>query len=335
MGKADVFTGMSLTEKLIWLKKFGSGSREKYEDRTATGNPVIFTTNFAQNAKALSASFSPKQDMNGYGKPWAGGAGENLLPFIACIDQTQKGITFRSNADGSVHINGTATGEVLSSGKNVLQCDPKYLSWFDPGTYTIKVFGGRIWCQFTNEERARQTFSAFNLEDVGTSSSVITFTERTAVYFRVDVLAKDGAVNKDVKASIVAGSVAPTEWTPYENICPITGIDSIDVVANRNTHEFDLGRTVYGGTLNAKTGVLTATDALIASYNGESLPSTWISDRDEYKASTTPTVGAQVVYKLATPQTYQLTPQQIALLEGENVIATDGDNLNVTYQVKV
>ena len=38
---------------------------------------------------------------------------------------------------------------------------------------------------------------------------------------------------------------------------------------------------------------------------------------------------------LDTPLTYQLTAQQIALLEGENVIATDGDSLNVTYQVKV
>lgn len=394
MGKADVFTGMSLTEKLIWLKKFGNGggSTPTYEDRTATGNPVIFTTNFVQNAKALSVDFTPKQNLNGYSKPWAGGAGENLLPFIACIDQTQKGITFRSNADGSVHINGTATGEVLSSGKNVLQCDPKYLSWFDPGTYTIKVFGGRIWCQFTNEERARQTFSAFNLEDVGTSSSVITFTERTAVYFRVDVLAKDGAVNKDVKASIVAGSVAPTEWTPYENICPITGIDSIDVVANSNTHEFDLGRTVYGGTLNAKTGVLTI-DRVVTTYadhtwtvnsSGVAVASGFnpaaknmgsTTGKSDYDAlcSMLPNIGvntvanmpnvsmaqygttfrvkdlscetaadylarygnAQICYTIATPLTYQLTPQQIALLEGENVIATDGDNLSVTYQVKV
>lgn len=336
MGKADVFTGMSLTEKLIWLKKFGNGggSGEKYEDRTATGNPVIFTTNFAQNAKALSVDFTPKQNLNGYSKPWAGGAGENLLPFIACDNATRSGITWTKNADGSIHIKGTATAsEVMSRTQNVLATDKSYLTYFDPGKYAITSFGGRLWVQFTDEEQSKQTFSGNTVRDGETA--YYTFTEKTAVYARISVKSSDGAVDNDVKVSVVKEWTAPTGWTPYENICPITGVDSIDVVANSNTHEFDLGRTVYGGILNAKTGVLTVTDASIASYNGETLPSTWISDRDEYKAGTTPTIGAQVVYKLATPQTYQLTAQEIALLEGENVIATDGDSLNVTYQVKV
>lgn len=61
--------------------------------------------------------------------------------------------------------------------------------------------------------------------------------------------------------------------------------------------------TVYGGTLDVVSGVLTVTMANIASYNGETLPSTWMSDRDVYAVGTTPTTGAQVVYTLATPQT--------------------------------
>ena len=89
----------------------------------------------------------------------------------------------------------------------------------------------------------------------------------------------------------------------------------------------DTAGTVYGGTLDVVSGELTVTDANIASYNGETLPSTWISDRDVYASGTTPTTGAQVVYKLATPLTYQLTPTQIMTLIGQNHVWSDAGNL--------
>ena len=90
--------------------------------------------------------------------------------------------------------------------------------------------------------------------------------------------------------------------------------------------------TVYGGTLDMRTGLLTVTNGYIASYNGETLPSTWISDRDVYSSGTTPTTGAQVVYVLATPQTYQLTPQQLFnTLYGDNNVWSDTGDSTVTY----
>lgn len=84
--------------------------------------------------------------------------------------------------------------------------------------------------------------------------------------------------------------------------------------------------TVYGGTFDVVSGKLTVDRAYIASYDGEVLPSTWISDRDVYADGTTPTTGAQVVYKLAEPIEYQLAPQEIRTLIGENNIwSNDGD----------
>ena len=76
-------------------------------------------------------------------------------------------------------------------------------------------------------------------------------------------------------------------------------------------------------------GTLTLTDGYIASYNGETLPSTWISDRDAYAEGTAPTTGAQVVYKLATPQTIQLTANEIALIHGTNTFSTDADSITM------
>lgn len=85
--------------------------------------------------------------------------------------------------------------------------------------------------------------------------------------------------------------------------------------------------TFYGGTLNVYSdgsGTLTVDRAEIASYAGETLPGEWISDRDIYSAGATPTTGAQVVYKVATPTTYALSAVQVAqLLQGNNNIWTD------------
>lgn len=51
---------------------------------------------------------------------------------------------------------------------------------------------------------------------------------------------------------------------------------------------------------------------------------------DDFKTAMS---GVQLAYKLATPQTYQLTPQQVELLLGENNIWSDG-KMTLTYLVE-
>ena len=91
--------------------------------------------------------------------------------------------------------------------------------------------------------------------------------------------------------------------------------------------------TVYGGTLDMVSGVLTACP-YYASYNGETLVGEWISDRDVYTPNTSPTTGAQVVNIGGTPTTYQLTPQQINTLIGTNAITTDANVEEIIYLKK-
>ena len=97
------------------------------------------------------------------------------------------------------------------------------------------------------------------------------------------------------------------------------------------TYTTDLGQTVYGGTLDVVSGELTDSMGYIASYNGETIGEPWISDRDEYVAGTIPSIGAEVVYTLATPQTYQLTPQEVELLTGTNNVWSDGGEVTLEY----
>ena len=107
----------------------------------------------------------------------------------------------------------------------------------------------------------------------------------------------------------------PTAYAPY------TG----------TTATLTLPETIYGGTVDAVTGAGSKTWGYIASYNGEPLPGEWISDRDVYSSGTTPATGAQVAYKLATPQPIQATGgQSLPALPGTNTVYTDADSVTVT-----
>ncbi len=126
--------------------------------------------------------------------------------------------------------------------------------------------------------------------------------------------------------------------TTYNNdVCINTISNKYYVPYNGHTYNIqfrdgDNPLTVYGGSLDVVSGELTVTDEYIASYNGETLPATWISDRDVYAEGTTPTTGAEVVYELATPLTYQLTPTQVkSLLGSNNVWADSGDVIDGKY----
>lgn len=127
----------------------------------------------------------------------------------------------------------------------------------------------------------------------------------------------DGIVCDELKFKIqVEYGNTPTPYEPYQ---PGT------------TAQLSLPETIYGGTVDAVTGVGSKTWGYIASYNGESLPGEWISDRDVYSAGTTPTTGAQVAYKLATPEPFQATGNQaLPAVAGLNTVYTDGDSLDVT-----
>ena len=109
--------------------------------------------------------------------------------------------------------------------------------------------------------------------------------------------------------------MAPTPYEPYQG----------------NDYTLTLPETIYGGTVDAVTGEGMKEWGYIASYNGESLPGEWISDRDVYSAGTTPTTGAQVAYKLATPEPFQATGNQaLPAVAGLNTVYTDGDSLAVS-----
>jgi hypothetical protein len=96
--------------------------------------------------------------------------------------------------------------------------------------------------------------------------------------------------------------------------------------------------TCYGAEWDVVDGELglKITDGFYESYNGETLPGIWMSDRDVYQAGTTPTIGAEVKYKLATPIYITQTGLSIRMLEGVNNLYADcGEVLSGKYWANV
>lgn len=124
--------------------------------------------------------------------------------------------------------------------------------------------------------------------------------------------------------------------TYQANICKISGWDGLELMVSdgdetEQTYTATFPSTIYGEEYDFVSGEGSSEWGYIASYNGETLPAEWISDRDVYAEGTTPTTGAEVAYKLATPTKIELTPADVELNKGTNVVSTDGDDLSVDY----
>ena len=155
-----------------------------------------------------------------------------------------------------------------------------------------------------------QTIPAYNITTLNQDTWLATWEGWTVWYCKASL---DSTLEST--AQIELGSTATT-YEPYQG--------------KQYTQHFPT--TIYGAEWDVVGGELKQTDGYIASYNGETLPSTWISDRDVYASGTTPTMGAEVVYKLATPTTIPLSPLSIRMLQGvNNVYADCGDIIDGEY----
>lgn len=320
-------TGTSGVNYCIPVAIYGVSAEYNLDWKTFSGAIINFTTIKAHAIQSAIVDFTPSQDFNGYDKPWAGGAGKNLVSPFRSSETTKYGLTLTPNADGSVRVHGTASNNsaVLLSMQNV--SIP-----LAAGTYTffhgISASANKVYAQCVS---SAHVFFARTSKDTYALTSATTIT-------RLDIginAANGEQIDVTIYPQLEAGSTA-TAYAPYSNICPITGWSDIDIYREAQYDagatpyvSVSLGGTQYKGSLDVVSGELTLTDGYIASYNGEVLPSTWISDRDEYAVGTTPTTGAEVVYELASPTTTNLTPQAITALQGPNTMWSNVGNITV------
>ena len=294
-----------------------------------TGSVVTFNGGLIYD---LSADIEPTQDLHGYSHPWPAGGGKNIYPNSS-ISGNGNGVTVVHNsADESYTVSGESTA---------------YRGFVATATFTLKAgtytLSRTASSSSVSESYLRMEIRSTDGQTTYASSATGGFTlaEDTEVKARivVGVSGVDFGTGITYRFQIEAGS-SPSAWTPYSNICPISGRTGVSVYVSptqdpddATTYAVDWtsqAGTVYGGTDDVVGGVLTDEWAEIPSYNGETITEPWLSSMDAYTPGATPTTGAQVVYKLATPLTYQLTPQEVAALVGTNNVWSSSGDVSVT-----
>ena len=190
---------------------------------TETGSIVTIEADDTTAIKDLTADIEPIQDLHGYDAPWVGGAGKNKFPMPTTGVLTINGITVEPTDDGQIWVHGTPTS---TSGYTQFNIQAKVPLEVVSQTITLSV----------NEKTVGVGFAigsgngSINLTMSDTvTSKTGEFTDGDRVVL-VNVRNDIGAnFNKKYKVQLEIGSTA-TAWTPYENICPISGHTDVVVV---------------------------------------------------------------------------------------------------------
>ena len=317
----------ALTESVTALSDevTAQGALIQNPTKTVSGSIAHFTDGAEMPAKSVVVNIEPVQSGTGTPSPdnvrpisgWSSvnvyDTGKNLLE-VSMTDGEVAGVTYTKNADGSISCNGTITGtdaKYISStaSTNALKTGVAYVL---TGGDEVSVDGIRVVTSIKNANG-----SVARWIDVTTASGY-TFTLEegqtlNTVYLRGAITGT--AVNATIRPMIRRADDTDPTYVPY------TG----------TTTPVNLGRTVYGGTLDVVSGVLTVYP-FYPSYNGETLNGRWVCDRAVYAEGTTPPTGSQVALMSGTGTTYALTPTQINTLLGENNVWADAGAVEVTYR---
>ena len=316
---------------LAMLKNGGKGG-------SASGDIVTFRGN-GEPVRGLRISIDPVQDLHGYDYPWPAGGGKNLAKIL---DQEINAfsIDFTSVAlSGELAANGTASGSGTSP-----KSTPILATTLPAGSY--KAIVTNSFPSSYSYIRLTQVGASTVFAQIYDSTTPVEFTlsEETDVIGIFRVQSGEVFNNFKTKILICKAEITDYSWTPYSNICPISGWSAVNLFRESAydptatpyipiTIPTPPG-TVYGGYISIGadgSAGLVVNRANIASYSGETLPGEWISSMDMYSTGGTPTIGAQVVYELATPLTYPLSDITVQTLVGTNVMWADTGPVDVEW----
>lgn len=293
----------------------------KYSDPiTATGSLITLDAPYGGIFDSLLVPITPTQDLHGYDRPWPAGGGKNKWnPTTGgTAEGTYNGITYTKNDDGSYSFSGTATGSTwINFGNITLHAGTWTASVTKTGSYTGRVAFGANNGAFLRYPELTTYPRTVTSESETTGNFGINFANGVEI---------TGTLTLWIQ--IESGSSA-TSWTPYSNICPISGIDNLSVYVSPTTQQaqateyaVSFGSTVYAGFVDPITGEVKERPQY-PSYNGEVLVGPWLSSMDEYAVGVTPTTGAQVVDLGGALATAIITPVDISMREGSNNVWAD------------
>lgn len=228
----------STLKKLIWLKYTGAAGGAIW--KTVTGAIVTFVTQIAAPLRNLTATLSPIQDLHGYDAPWPAGGGVNKLKNNG-TSGSSNGITWTINADGSITFGGTAGSNAVNIFINPLS-DPQTLASGSVdlvcsanASYNPNIQG----VNFQNDIYVDGTYVS-TIQKGGETKSY-SGTTITVGVSRLRIDAGTVVPSNTTFYPLIAVGTTTTAWTPYENICPISGHTGVTVYLDDEVYPFDQG----------------------------------------------------------------------------------------------
>lgn len=229
-----------------WLAYVLEGAKEGGGiEKTVSGSLVHITNALAKAALSVLVSIEPIQDLHGYSSPWPAGGGVNILPTI---DQRGDGFIndYRLLSDGTTTFMGTY-----------------YISQYFPVTpgktytYSVKDYGSETTSCAAFYDSEYNFISAITGKPTGNEAVA----PSNAAYMR----ASNTKAGADLYYTLNEG--------PYANICPISGRTGLSVYVSPTQDQQDAttyavdwtteAGTVYGGTVDVVTGLLTVDRAIV------------------------------------------------------------------------
>lgn len=182
--------------------------------------------------KAVEVSMSPIQDLNGYDAPWPAGGNKNLIPYPYSADAqtiissgTWNGMTIAEN-NGKIRVKGTQNYTSL--------CIFAFFKLKANTTYTFSTNyqyandSTTMYCTIYDPTKAKLYANPKTATPV-----TFTTTEECTVRIYLNPATSDNGRSFDftIQPQLEEGSSA-SEWTPYSNICPISGRTGASVVVS-------------------------------------------------------------------------------------------------------
>lgn len=307
----------------------------------------------------LSVTMQPIQDLHGYANPWPAGGGKNLLNTVLIegvpSDTSFGNTTKRTFTDGTFvtklsdnnYYNAGANIQ-FSVSENFIKVTSSALAY----AISIPIVGLTIGekyvlsCTKTNADNNRVSFYKQDGTFISNTPSltVCVFTVPEDTYYTLLHFNPSGnnveATFTDIQ--LEKGSV-PSSYAPYSNICPISGRTGVNVYVSPTQDQQDAttyavdwttpAGTVYGGTLDVVTGVLTV-DRI--GVDGGSVDWTKITGNQYRNFSFTPSPLAKYMANQGTviSSQYKSEANNTAGASDDNYAWIRGSNASNTVCVK-
>ena len=299
--------------------------------------------------------------------------GKNLLSKAAAGSKTSRGITFTSNGDGSYTINGTSTGSIsiefaaevpitipvgayLHVGNTgVLNGNIAFVPHFTDGTTVSLAFNvkNRVWK--ITDSYIGKTIDKIGIYVNGVQTVNITFKPMICMDATTGEFEpyQGGTFTVDFHQTIYGGTL---DWNMGEMV-----VDKMGITLNGNE---EWAKSTYGNHYNMPLADIVPTDeninhivccshcigipyvdrgnytklvAGITNDNKIEFRNTGRETIEDWKAylaaQNTAGTPVQICYKLATPTTIQLTPQEIKAIKGINTLYSNAQELTVIGRV--